>query len=63
MNKTVIAPVVGAVVVAANLIFHIDIDESHKQELIDWVTNGVSLAMFFYGIYEKWNSHKNKKGE
>jgi hypothetical protein len=58
MNKTIIAPLVGVLVIAVKLIFGIDINEDLQAQIIDWFIVGASLVTTVYGIFKN-----HKKGE
>lgn len=58
MNKTIIVPLVGVLVIAVKLIFGINVSEDLQRQIADWLTIGVSLAATVYGIFKN-----HKKGE
>lgn len=59
MAKTVIAPIVAVLALAAQLIFGIDISEEMQSQIVEWVANGVLIGTAIYGVVK---NHK-KKGE
>jgi fructose-specific phosphotransferase system IIC component len=58
MNKTIIVPLVGVLVIAAKLIFGVNVSEDLQQQIADWLTIGASLVATVYGIFKN-----HKKGE
>ena len=58
MSKTIIGPLLGFIFVTINMFFHIDLSEDLKQQLTQWITDGVALSLIVYGIFK---NHKKPK--
>lgn len=59
MYKTMIAPIVAVIAIAAQLIFGVDISEEVQSQLVEWIANGILIGTAIYGVVK---NHK-KDGE
>lgn len=50
LEKTIIAPIIGVIVLAVQLIFDIQIPEDLVEKIVVYVANGVALGSVVYGI-------------
>ena len=57
MQKTVIAPIIGLIVVGVESIFHVQISDAIKNEVVDVVVNVAAVGAAFYGIFK---NHKKE---
>ena len=59
LQKTVIAPIIGVIVLAVQLLFGIEIPEQLVEQIIVYVANGVAIGSVVYGILK--NHDKREK--
>lgn len=50
MSKTIIAPIVGFLIVALKVVFGIEVPEEVGGQIVDFIVTGISLVALVYGI-------------
>lgn len=60
MGKSIIAPIVGFLIVLVELIFGIEVGQDVASQIIEWLVAGASLVAIVYGIFK---NHKKPPKE
>lgn len=60
MGKTIIAPIIGFIIVVLNMVFGIEIPDAVANDLVDAVVNILSVGLIFYGIIKNHNKKEKK---
>jgi hypothetical protein len=51
MSKTVIAPIIGFLVIIVNLIFHVQLSQATTDQIINVASQAVALVLVLDGIF------------
>ncbi len=60
MYKTVVAPIIATIAIAAQLIFKIDISEEVQNQVVEALVNIIAVGAILYGIIK---NHKREEDE
>ena len=60
MYKTIVAPVIATIAIAAQLIFKIDISEEVQNQVVEALVNIIAVGAILYGIIK---NHKKEDEE
>jgi hypothetical protein len=51
VNKTIIAPIVGFLVIIVNLLFHVQLTQATTDQIINFASQAVALVLVLDGIF------------
>lgn len=57
-SKTIIAPIIGLIVLGMSVLFGIEVDQDLQEQVITYIASGISLVVTLYGIFK---NHKKEE--
>lgn len=51
-EKTIIAPIVGLIVLGLSILFGVEINDDLQNDVVVYIASGISLFVTLYGIFK-----------